>query len=231
MSDQWREALYLLGFLSTIAFGVRMLTQWLYSEHLGKSVVTRAFWLLSISGNTLLALHSFFQLQFHVFIAQVGNGVIAWRNLNLMTSNEKHFSTRATLGIMLIALFVATTLFASQTFFTDAATSFTWFRIPKTPWSGTESEVAWFWHVFGTAGILLFNSRFWFQWWNAEHRQRSFLSIGFWSMSITGELICLVYFLHILDFVNAIGPLFAIIPYARNLMLMLAPRRQVSLEK
>ncbi len=228
MSEQWRETLYLLGFLSTLAFGVRMLTQWLYSEYLGKSVVTHIFWRLSICGNVLLALHSFFQLQFHVFIAQVANGVVAWRNLNLMAPTEKHLSTRTTIAIMGCALLIGTALFASQAFFADGLT---WFRIPKTPWSSSEHEVAWFWHIFGTAGILLFNSRFWFQWWNAEQKQKSFLSIGFWWMSITGELICLVYFLHILDFVNIIGPLFAIIPYARNIMLLLMPRQHASLEK
>lgn len=84
MSDQWREGLYFLGFLSSLAFGLRMAFQWLYSEYLGKSTVTPTFWKLSLTGNILLAFHAFIQLQYHVFIIQVGNGFIAWRNLNLM---------------------------------------------------------------------------------------------------------------------------------------------------
>ena len=77
MSDQWREFLYLLGFLSSAAFGLRMAVQWLHSEYLGKSVVTPIFWRLSLCGNILLALHAFIQLQFHVFLIQSGQ----WRHL------------------------------------------------------------------------------------------------------------------------------------------------------
>lgn len=229
MNEQWRETLYLLGFLSALAFGSRMLVQWIYSEYLGKSVVTKIFWQLSICGNILLALHSFLQLQFHVFIAQTGNGVIAWRNLNLMAPQEKHLSTRNAVLLMSGTLLLGTALFASQALFVDAG--LTWFRTPKTPWSSSAHQVAWFWHLFGTAGILLFNSRFWFQWWGAERKHQSTLTMGFWWMSIVGEVICLVYFMHIGDFVNAIGPLFAIVPYIRNVMLLTTARHQPSLKE
>ena len=39
MSELWREWLYPLGFISTVAFGLRMLIQWLASEVKGRSSV------------------------------------------------------------------------------------------------------------------------------------------------------------------------------------------------
>jgi lipid-A-disaccharide synthase len=225
MSDQWRESLYFLGFLSSLTFGLRMAFQWLYSEYLGKSTVTPTFWKLSLTGNVLLAFHAFIQLQFHVFIIQVGNGVIAWRNLNLMQPSQSRLRTRQALAVMAATLALGTLLFASQGLFTPH----TWIRVPVTPWSNPEAHtVSWMWHVAGTIGIVLFNSRFWVQWWGAESAKQSSLGATFWWISLAGEILCFSYFMKIGDAVNFIGPLFALVPYVRNLALIYRKRQPIA---
>lgn len=225
MSDQWREGLYFLGFLSSLAFGLRMAFQWLYSEYLGKSTVTPTFWKLSLTGNILLAFHAFIQLQYHVFIIQVGNGFIAWRNLNLMQPSQNRLRTRQALAVMAAMLAIGTLLFASQGLFTPH----TWIRVPVTPWSTPEAQtVSWMWHVAGTIGIVLFNSRFWVQWWGAESAKQSSLGATFWWISLAGEILCFSYFMRIGDAVNFIGPLFALVPYIRNLALIYRKRQPVA---
>lgn len=219
MIDQWREWLYPLGFLASIAFSCRMLLQWVSSEIKGQSIVTRAFWRLSLCGNLLLALHSLVQIQFHVCLVQVCNGVISWRNLDLMQPAERQFSLRRTIEILIIAIVSLLTLFwLNGVFLSDSQA---WFRIPSAPWqTHANLQISFSWHLLGFLGLTLFSSRFWVQWWKAEQKKISHLDSSFWLISLMGEGLCLAYFLKIHDPVNAIGPAFGLIPYIRNLMLI-----------
>jgi lipid-A-disaccharide synthase-like uncharacterized protein len=216
--DDWRVFLYPIGFLSSLAFGARFLLQWMTSEWKKESTVTPAFWKISLVGNLLLLAHSSIQMQFHVALIQTCNGFISWRNLNLMQPSDK----QATFGqakMILSALILAiTSLFYLQALFFSEM-GFDLFRIPVTPWS-REEQVSPLWHALGMTGLLLFNSRFWVQWWNAERHQNSYLGPSFWWLSLIGDAICLAYFNHLGDPVNLIGPLLGLIPYIRNLMLL-----------
>lgn len=220
MSGEWRELLYPLGFLSAIAFSGRMLLQWISSEAKGKSYVMPLFWKLSLSGNLLLAIHAFIQVQLHVCVIQVCNAVISWRNLNLMQPSISRISLRTTIYAMLFCVFFTLVAFELQDYFLMHGSK-EWFRIPVTPWQQqAHLQIAAGWHLLGFVGLALFSSRFWLQWWCAERHQTSYLGPAFWWVSLIGETICLVYFLRIQDPVNFIGPAFALIPYIRNLMLL-----------
>lgn len=224
INDLSRELLYPLGFLASIAFGGRMLLQWLYSEYKGRSVVNPTFWKLSLAGNAALALHAFIQLQFHVCLVQVCNGVISWRNLNLMRPSSLQVTTRRTVAIMASMIAAVVALFCLQHhFFGDGSDS--WFRVPSAPWNThgqphADQAIPFAWHLIGFLGLALFSSRFWIQWWYAEKKQTSYLGSTFWWISLVGEMTCLTYFFVIGDPVNYIGPAFGLIPYMRNLMLI-----------
>lgn len=231
MTIDLREWLYPLGFLAAFAFSSRMLIQWLSSEAKGKSYVTPLFWKLSLAGNILLAAHSFIQIQFHVCIIQVCNAVISWRNLNLMKPKTHQITTRQTCYLLITAIVITLTSFAWQNNFI-LSDIHNWFRIPTTPWQQHfQKPLHLSWHLFGFVGLALFSSRFWLQWWCAEKQQRSYLGPAFWWVSLTGESICLVYFLSIHDPVNFIGPAFALIPYIRNLILIRKNTHQLVEEK
>jgi lipid-A-disaccharide synthase-like uncharacterized protein len=219
MIDGWREILYPLGFLSALAFGARFILQWIKSEIRQKSVVTSSFWKLSLVGNSMLFLHSFIQMQFHVCIIQVINGVISWRNLNLMRASSRHWRTRSVMMLLALLLGATLLLFAIQeSFVLDSGSA--WFRIPSHSWNAAPLSIDYFWHLFGFAGLVLFNSRFWLQWWHAEKTQTSTLGYSFWWISLIGAFCSIIYFARIQDPVNLIGPAIGIIPYIRNLMLL-----------
>lgn len=220
MIEQWRELLYPLGFLSSLAFTLRFLIQWIQSEKVKDSVVSASFWKISFFGNLLLFVHSFIQVQFHVCVVQACNGVIAWRNLNLMGPQNRQWKLISVVVLLGAAIFFSSFLFMVQGLWI-ADNEAEWFRTPTLPWGlWGGGDVGILWHIVGSLGVLLFNSRFWVQWWEAETSRRSYLSASFWWLSLIGAILSLTYFARLGDVVNFIGPLFGLVPYVRNLMLI-----------
>lgn len=215
--DAWREFLYPFGFISSLIFGARILVQWLSSELSRESVVSKLFWQLSIFGNLFLAIHSLIQVQYHVFIIQVGNAVISWRNLNLMVSSKVKFQN-------VLFIFASTLISSTVLFFLLNDLSFAdfsnWFRTPTSFLTTNTRIIPFAWHLVGIIGLTAFSSRFWIQWINSERERKSVLGASFWWISLIGDLLILVYFAKIKDPVNLIGPAFGLIPYIRNLMLI-----------
>lgn len=225
MTEHWREWLYPLGYIAQLIFGWRFLQQWLTSEIHQKSLVTRGFWRLSLLANLLLLIHSFIQLQFHVCVVQVCNGVIAWRNLELMDEVKQPVRLRAVLISMLLLNLLLAVAFVLEAYWWERAVE--WFRIPT--WDGgATKEVGGAWHLLGMVGMLLFSSRFWVQWWCAERAKVSYLGLPFWWLSFTGAILTIAYFTYIGDPVNIIGPSVGLIPYFRNLMLIYKERSNSS---
>lgn len=219
LMDEWRTLLYPLGFLSAIAFGARFIIQWLQSEKAQKSLVPRSFWQLSLIGNCLLMLHSFIQVQYHVFLVQVCNAIISWRNLNLMQTRNAPVSFKTVCLLLVGSIFLTSLAFALQDWWLMKEGN--WFRIPTAPWQVSPTlSISFFWHLLGTLAYFLFSSRFWIQWWYTEKARTSQLPLSFWWLSLIGALLSIAYFVRIGDSVNLIGPLVGLIPYLRNLMLM-----------
>lgn len=218
MTEALRNLLYPLGFISSLAFTARFLIQWLNSEKQRQSVVTPLFWQLSLLGNVFLWIHSIIQLQLHVAMIQACNATISWRNLNFMRPAHKIRRKTTVIGLMMAGLAGTMALFLLQLGQNHDIILF--FRNPTWLESVSGSPVFWGWHLLGIAGLVLFNSRFWIQWWLAEKKQQSYLGPSFWWMSLAGDIMCLAYFAMLGDPVNFIGPAFGLVPYIRNLMLI-----------
>jgi lipid-A-disaccharide synthase len=213
--DALRTWLYPFGFLSSIAFGLRFLIQWCRSEQAGRSLVPRSFWVLSCIGNALVTIHSLIQLHFPIYLLQSQQFILAWRNLNIMGSNP--WPLKRVVRLLIGGAIVATLLFGLQAAILPCA-SFGWVRSPKVFTSSP--EVGFWMHFVGCCGILAFSFRFWLQWWEAERRKVSLLSVRFWWISIIGTVTAGIYFFLLSDWVNLVGPLCSIIPYTRNLVLL-----------
>ena len=216
ITENVREILYPLGFIATFCFTLRFAIQWLYSEYKGKSLVPRSFWIVSMIANVLLFLHGSIQFQYHVSLVQGCNSILAWRNINLMDTKEKQYTYRFTVMLLSSMIALVTAYFWLQ------AGQASWFRVPATPWQHAPEQVSALWHFFGFTGMLLFASRFWIQWYQAEKMTESYLSETFWWLSIVSCVIILIYTVKIGDVVNGIGPGLGLIPYIRNLMLLKA---------
>ncbi len=224
MSDSLRDALYYCGFLSALAFFARFFIQWTYSEWHKRSILPKSFCNLSLAGIVLALLHALLQQQLHVYLVQVLNGCISWRNLNLLGNASSRWTLKSVLLLFTAIFFMAFCIFWEIGIHLFQQVEF--FRVPNTPWKDVE-QVAGGWHFFGTIGLILFSLRFWVQWWLAEKNSLSTLQKPFWWLSLIGGFSTLIYFWHLGDLVNAVGPAFGMIPYIRNLMLL----RQTSLEK
>jgi lipid-A-disaccharide synthase len=205
-----------LGRLPSIFFALRFFLQWIHSEKKKKSLVDPVFWRLSLCGNFLLAIHYFIQLQFVFYLIQISNGYISIRNLNIIKKRRK-ITFKISAGLLCTVLVTASLLFFTQSFLFTS--SIPLFQIPA-GFSSNSREVSWLWHLFGSLGCLLFASRFWIQWIEAEKCQESQLKKNFWLISILGSLAALLYFLHIKDWVSTLNYSFGLIPYVRNLLLV-----------
>lgn len=214
--ESWRHFFYYtFGLLPSLFFTLRFLIQWISSEKRKESFVTKTFWSLSLCGNCLLCLHYFIQLQYLLMLIQVINGFISWRNLDLMS--VKHRSFRVSLAVLITSLFFSSLLFFSQFIFVEAPLEI--LSIPFGLLKDNSQEISPLWHLFGGAGCLLFASRFWIQWVEAERSGKSHLNKNFWTISIAGSSLALIYFFHIGDTVSCLNYSFGLIPYIRNLIL------------
>jgi len=207
-----RSFLYPFGFLSSIAFGLRFLVQWWASERKQKSVVPKLFWYLSLSGNLLLMFHSLIQVHFPMYILQSQHIILAWRNLNFM--GKRPVRLRTIISLLLFIALAATSLFIAYQMAIGTG-DVLWIR----PLGAKRSAPTWL-HIIGCIGIGAFSFRFWLQWWEAEKKAKSLLSEKFWWISLFGAFVAAFYFYKTRDFVNIVGPLFALVPYVRNLMLL-----------
>lgn len=213
--EAFRTLLYPLGFAASFLFGLRVLMQWIGSEKNNKSLVTPSFWIISLTANLIMTVHSFIQLQYPICLIQGLNGWIAWRNLELMKGSKSTWKLSA--FKMGCTVFVITSLFIFQGWWLHTSA---WMH-PPSLWSDTHSEhIFWLWHGLGITGMALFASRFWVQWWQAETHQASFLSQSFWWVSLSGSLISIAYFYRLHDLVNLLSYSTGLLPYLRNLVLI-----------
>jgi lipid-A-disaccharide synthase-like uncharacterized protein len=211
--EELRIALYPLGLISTLAFTLRFLVQWIQSEKAHRSTVSSAFWWISLIGNLSLLTHSLIQGQYFICVVQGFNGVIAVRNLNLMQPQTSQWALSTVLFQFAVSLIAITGLF--WTFSSEA-----WFRTPIHAFQTAVVSPSFGWSVIGFLGVVLFASRFWVQWVHAERCHASSLERPFWWLSLVGATFSLLYFALIQDYINLVGPLFGLIPYCRNLILM-----------
>ena len=81
------------------------------------------------------------------------------------------------------------------------------------------------WLALGFVGQLLFGSRFFVQLFKSEIEGRSVVPVAFWYFSIGGGLISFAYAIHIVSWPFIISQGAGLIPYFRNLWLILREQR------
>ncbi len=73
-----------VGFAGQALFGLRFLTQWLYSERAGRSVVPLVFWYFSLGGGIVLLSYAIYRQDPVFIVGQAGGLFIYLRNLHLI---------------------------------------------------------------------------------------------------------------------------------------------------
>ncbi len=74
------------------------------------------------------------------------------------------------------------------------------------------------WACFGAFGTVIFNSRFYVQWYESERQRRSVVPLAFWYLSGVGALILLIYAVHKQSPNGALSFSLNSVIYSRNLV-------------
>jgi lipid-A-disaccharide synthase-like uncharacterized protein len=86
------------------------------------------------------------------------------------------------------------------------------------------------WIILGFVAQLLFTGRFVVQWLASEKAGRSVVPFAFWSFSIGGGALLLIYALYRKDPVFIAGQLLSLVIYLRNVQFVLRERRRDNAE-
>ena len=150
MFELWRPLLYYpLGLLPSVFFTLRIIIQWFQSEKKRTSYAGKTFWRLSLTGNLLLILHYFVQVQFPFALLQTANGFIACRNLSLLKKKNTLTFTQSTFFLTL-SLVSTTLLFYAQSELIIGHTD--WIRTPLKLWDTARHHHHIGWHILGFLG-------------------------------------------------------------------------------
>jgi lipid-A-disaccharide synthase-like uncharacterized protein len=83
------------------------------------------------------------------------------------------------------------------------------------------------WIVLGFAAQAMFTGRFLVQWIASERARRSVVPVAFWTFSLAGGSLLLLYALHRRDPVFIIGQAAGLFIYARNLYLIASEKKRL----
>ncbi len=78
------------GIVAQMVFAGRFLVQWIESEREGRSVIPKAFWILSIVGGGMTLLYGLARHDAIIILGQVLSNVIYVRNLMLISRTRKN---------------------------------------------------------------------------------------------------------------------------------------------
>ena len=200
--DNW--LVYSIGFLAQLLFSSRLLIQWIQSEKVKKVVTPILFWQLSLFASFLLFIYGWFRDDFAIMLGQVLTYFIYIRNLQIQGSWKKlHKFFR-------IFLFVFPVIIIIYSFNNNQIDFYRFFK---------NDEIPTWMIILGVVAQIVFTLRFIYQWIYSEKKKESLLPLGFWSLSLTGAILILIYAVLRKDPVLLTGHIFGSVVYLRNIIL------------
>lgn len=199
-----------MGFLAQSLFGVRIIIQWWISEKRKKVVSPSLFWRFSLAGSALFLIYGILRIDIVIIFGQIVAYGIYVRNLQLKGDWIK-FSTVTRLSLITIPV-----------------CSVLWV-LGMTLEVGFADTLIQNWNAFlliGVGGQLLLNVRFLYQLYYSEKQKESILPTGFWTISLIGAILIVVYSIYRRDPVLLLAQGLAIVPYIRNIILSKRSEKQ-----
>lgn len=191
-----------LGFLAQGLFFIRTITQWFKSEHEGQVISPIVYWQISLVASILMLTYGILRNDFAIVIGQSLVYSIYIRNLQLKKAWNKMPRIPRILAIV-IPLVYWLWLILSGSFSSIL----------------NNSEVSFFWMIWGTTAQLVFISRFFYQWVYSENQKESVLPLGFWIISTCGSLMIFTYSIARIDPVLFAAHSLGLFIYLRNILL------------
>ena len=198
--------IYLLGFSAQILFFMRTIVQWFKSEKEGEVISPVIFWQLSLLASILMLTYGILRNDFAIVLGQFIVYAIYIRNLQLLKVWKKMFWPFRFLAFIIPIVYLVWLFTGDKHNFNSIVKN---------------EDVSLFLMIWGTAGQIIFTSRFIYQWIYSENKKNSVLPMGFWIISTIGSLMIFIYSIPRLDPVLFAAHSLGFFIYTRNILLHL----------
>ena len=196
--------MYAIGFVAQLLFTSRMIVQWIQSENAGKPISPLIFWQLSIVGSILFLAYGILRHDFVIVLGQALVYYIYIRNLHFKNGWKP-------IPLLFKCLVIIAPIITICYLLSDAPGNISdLFKNNEIPTSL---------QIWGIIGQLIFTFRFYVQWINSESKNESVLSKSFWTVSLVGSVMMIIYAVFRWDPVLFLGQLSGLVVYVRNLIL------------
>jgi lipid-A-disaccharide synthase-like uncharacterized protein len=192
------------GFLAQFLFFARTIVQWFKSEQNGKVISPVIYWQISLFASILMLTYGILRNDFSIVLGQVLVYSVYVRNLQLKNAWKKMHRITRILAIVIPLVYLGWLIFGQNHNFSSILKN---------------SDVTLFLLIWGSAGQVIFTSRFLYQWIYSEYHNDSVLPLGFWIISTIGSLMIFVYSIPRLDPVLFASHSLGLFMYSRNILL------------
>ena len=195
--------LYSLGFIAQFFFSARVIIQWFYTEKEARVITPTIYWILSLTASFLFFMYGYFRDDFAIMFGQFIGYYIYIRNLQLQNKwNNFNFTIRQILILLPIVVCIER---AWNSNFFDFDSLFYNPDIPQ-----------WLLYL-GVVSQITFTFRYIYQWMSSEISKKSHLPLGFWTISILGAILIIIYSVFRKDPVLFFSHIAGIFMYSRNI--------------
>ena len=195
--------LYSLGFIAQFFFSARVIIQWFYTEKKSRVITPTIYWILSLTASFLFFMYGYFRDDFAIMFGQFIGYYIYIRNLQLQNKWTNFNITIRQILILLPIVVCIERAWNSNFFDFDSL-----FYNPDIP--------QWLLYL-GVVSQITFTFRYVYQWMSSEISKKSHLPLGFWTISIVGAILIIIYSVFRKDPVLFFSHIAGIFMYSRNI--------------
>ena len=195
--------IYSLGFIAQFFFSARVIIQWFYTEKEARVITPTIYWILSLTASFLFFMYGYFRDDFAIMFGQFIGYYIYIRNLQLQNKWSNFNITIRQILILLPIVVCIERAWNSNFFDFDSL-----FYNPEIP--------QWLLYL-GVVSQITFTFRYIYQWMSSEISKKSHLPLGFWTISIVGAILIIIYSVFRKDPVLFFSHIAGIFMYSRNI--------------
>ena len=195
--------IYSLGVIAQFFFSARVIIQWFYTEKEARVITPTIYWILSLTASFLFFMYGYFRDDFAIMFGQFIGYYIYIRNLQLQNKWSNFNITIRQILILLPIVVCIERAWNSNFFDFDSL-----FYNPDIP--------QWLLYL-GVVSQITFTFRYIYQWMSSEISKKSHLPLGFWTISILGAILIIIYSVFRKDPVLFFSHIAGIFMYSRNI--------------
>lgn len=197
--------IYAIGLSAQVFYTGRIFVQWYLSEKHHKVESPSLFWVLSIIGSMIMFLYGCLRSDFSIIFGELFTYYIYMWNIG---AKGLYAKVPGIVPVLQALIPVAAVVYLMRDIPRFAET---FLRNDEIPMGLL---------LFGTAGQVVFKSRFIYQWFHGIRHKESELPLPFWIIAVVGSLMIIIYGAIRHDWVLILGQ-FGIVASIRNIMIAL----------